>query len=184
MSLLLLLVPRLNPATTTASIGVPVPNAAMSTKVVAALVEPTEVDLLRRSGDALGAATARAIGAGKAAGLLRQLPVVAVALMSLVPLVFAGRGQRIRATIVVAPRSASWRTISRYLQGWDYHYIALAPLLPVTLWLWRREHVPGLRRLLMVAFLVSLSLFLPVPLLLPRDDLHWWTPEHFCGPPR
>ena len=83
------------------------------------------------------------------------------------------RGRRIRAAVVAVSLCVLSYNLT-YFQGFEYHYAALLPLLPAMLWLWQRESVPWLRRLLMGCFLASLPLFLPIPTFLGPDDPYVW----------
>ncbi len=106
-------------------------------------------------------------GAGKII-LAARLPMAAVALMSLTPLILPERGQRIRAAICTASLCILAHNLS-YFQGWEYSYTALLPLLPAMLWLWQHESVPWLRRILMGCFFASLPLFLPAPFFFAQE---------------
>ena len=57
----------------------------------------------------------------------------------------------------------------------EYQYVTLLPLLPAHVWLWQREPVRGLRRLLMASFAASLLIFLPTfSFLDPADPRRYW----------
>ncbi len=103
--------------------------------------------------------------------LLFRIPLVAVLLMSLSPLVLEEREQRLRAVLV----TVSLCILSHFLCYYavqEYHYTTLLPVLPVLLWLWQRESVPWFRRLLMTSFVVSLLVFVPTPCFLARQEPH------------
>ncbi len=95
-----------------------------------------------------------------------KLPVAAVALMSLAPLILPERGQRIRAAIVTVSLCILSHNLS-YFQGWEYQYTTFLPLLPAMLWLRRRESGLWLRRLLLGSLLVLL-LVCPADAVFPR----------------
>ena len=100
VSLLFLLVPRLNPGGYNVFHWLHIPTAAFDTKVLIQLVPPMVVDFaISRTIYSLPAILI-AGGAGKPLLLLAKLPLAAVAVMSLVPLILPDRGRRIRAAIV------------------------------------------------------------------------------------
>jgi tetratricopeptide (TPR) repeat protein len=173
VSLLFLLVPRLNPGGYNGIHWLYIPNASFKTKVTMTLVNPAETDLSACHAIYCLPMLLNAGGAGKIVLLLAKLPVVAVALMSLAPLILPKRGQRIRAAIVTAALCVLSYNLS-YFQGWEYHYTTLLPLLPAILWLRQHESVPQLRGLLTGAFLASLLLFVPTPFFLAPEDPNFW----------
>ena len=106
--------------------------------------------------------------------LLLKLPLAVILLMSFSPLLLPERGVRLRTAIVIV----SLCILAHYLCYYpvhEYHYTTLLPMLPVLLWLCRREHVPWLRRLLVTGFVVSLLVFLPTPrFLAPTEANRFW----------
>jgi tetratricopeptide (TPR) repeat protein len=79
------------------------------------------------------------------------------------------REQRLRAALV----TVSLCILSHFLCYYpvqEYHYTTLLAVLPVLLWLWQRERVPWLRRLLMASFVVSLLVFVPTPCFLAVQE--------------
>ncbi len=104
-----------------------------------------------------------------------KLPLVAVLVMSLSPLVLDDRGQRLRAAMV----TVSLCVLSHFLCYYavlEYHYTTLLPVLPVLLWLWQRESVAWFRGLLLTSFVVSLLVFVPTPCFLaPKEPVRFQT---------
>ncbi len=101
--------------------------------------------------------------------LFFRIPLVAVLVMSLSPLVLEERERRLRAVLV----TVSLCILSHFLCYYpvqEYHYTTLLPVLPVLLWLWQRERVPWFRRLLMTSFVVSLLVFVPTPCFLAPQE--------------
>ncbi len=103
--------------------------------------------------------------------LVFRIPLLAVLLMSLSPLVLDEREQRLRAALVTVLLCVHSHYLCYYAVQ-EYHYTTLLTTLPVMLWLWRRESVPWLRWLLMTAFVASLLVFVPTSCFLARDDPH------------
>ena len=96
---------------------------------------------------------------------LAKLPLVPVAVMSVAPFLLSNRRRRIcAATVAVALCVLSF--FFCYCIVWEYNYVTLMPILPLLLWLCRQERTPWLRRLLMGSLLVSLTVFLPTPVAL------------------
>ena len=173
LSLLFLLLPRLNPGGYNGTHWFYIPNASFKAKVAMTLLNPVESDLADCRTIYSLPMLLNAGGAGRIVLLLAKLPVAAAVLLSLAPLVLPQRGQRIRVAIVTAALCTLAYNLS-YFQGWEYHYTTLLPLLPAMLWLWRGESSPPLRRLLMGCFLASLPLFLPTPFFLAPEDPNLW----------
>ncbi len=103
--------------------------------------------------------------------LFFRIPLLAVLLMSLSPLVLEEREQRLRAVLVTLLLCILSHFLC-YYPVQEYHYTTLLPTLPLMLWLWQRESVPGFRRLLMTSFVVSLLVFVPTPCFLARQEPH------------
>ena len=99
-----------------------------------------------------------------------KLPLAAIAVMSAAPFFLPERSQRLRAaTVTVALCILSY--VLSYCIVFEFNYTTLLPVLPVMLWLRRQESSPWLRRLLMGSLLVSLVVFLPTTALLERQHL-------------
>ena len=173
LSLLFLLVPRLNPGGYNGIHWLYIPNAVFKAKVVMTLLNPREIDLSGIFAICSLPMLLNAAGASKLVLLLAKLPTVAIVPMSLAPLILPDRGPRIRAAMVTASLCVLSYNLT-YFQGFEYHYTALLPLLPTMVWLWQRESVPWLRRLLMGCFVASLPLFLPTPCFLAPEDPNFW----------
>ncbi len=103
--------------------------------------------------------------------LVFRIPLLAVLLMSLSPLVLDEREQRLRAALVTVVLCVHSHFLCYYAVQ-EYHYTTLLPTLLALLWLWRRESVPWFRRLLMTSFVTSLLVFVPTPCFLVGEDAH------------
>ncbi len=175
VSLLFLLVGGLNPGGYNGIHWLNIVNIASSPKQFFNCLIPAEFDLRKDSGlYSLPIFVARILGRS-APSFLLKLPLVAVLVMSLSPLVLDQRGQRLRAAIV----TVSLCILSHFLCYYavlEYHYTTLLPVLPVLLWLWQRESVTWFRGLLMTSFVVSLLVFVPTPCFLaPNDPVRFQT---------
>jgi len=173
VSLLFLLVGGLNPGGYNGIHWLNIIHAGSSPKQILNWLTPGEYDLLRDHGlYSLPIFVDRLAGCA-VCSLVFKLPLVAVLVMSLSPLVLAERAQRLRAAIV----TVSLCILSHFLCYYpvqEYHYTTLLPVLPVLLWLWQRERVPRLRGLLLTSFVVSLMVFMPTPCFLAPKQ-----PERF-----
>jgi tetratricopeptide (TPR) repeat protein len=169
VSLLLLVVGRLNPGGYNGVHWLNVVSAGSGTQQFLNRIIPTEFNLLRAPGlYSLPIIVGRIVG-HDIPSLFFRLPFVAILAMSLSPLLLDGRAQRLRATLV----TVSLCILSHFLCYYavqEYHYTTLLPTLPVLLWLWQRESVPWLRGLLMTSFVVSLLVFVPTPCFLDPQD--------------
>ena len=163
VSLLFLLVGRLNPGGYNGTHWLNIVSVTSSpTKPVDGSVLLVETNLLRcPEFYSLPIFLGRILG-GSVPALFLRLPLVAPFAMSLSPLVLAGRERRLRAAIVTVLLCILSHFLC-YYRVLEHHYTALLPMLPVLLWLWRRESVPWFRRLLMASFVVSLLVFVPTP---------------------
>jgi tetratricopeptide (TPR) repeat protein len=106
--------------------------------------------------------------------LFYKIPLLAVVVMSFSPLILQQREQRLRAALVTISLCVLAHFFS-YYEAQEYHYATLLPVMLVLLWLWQRESVPGLRRLLLACFLVSLPIFLPTPYFFTQDSSRFQT---------
>ena len=162
VSLLFLLVRGLNPGGYNGLHWLNIMNVASSPMQFANGLVPREVDLRKYPWlYSLPIFVARIPG-GSAPSLFLKLPLVAILVMSLSPLVLDDRGQRLRAALV----TVSLCVLSHFLCCYavlEYHYTALLLVLPVLLWLWQRESVTWFRWLLLTSFVVSLLVFVPTP---------------------
>jgi tetratricopeptide (TPR) repeat protein len=104
--------------------------------------------------------------------LLYRLPLLAIVVMSLSPLMLPEREQRVRAALVTVSLAVLAHFLS-YYPVQEFHYATLLPILPALLWLWQQESEPGLRRLLSICFLVSSLVFLPTPYFLAQYSYHF-----------
>ena len=170
VSLLFLLVGRLNPGGYNGTHWLNIVSVTSSpTKPVDGSVLPRETNLLRDPRFySLPIFLGRILG-GSVPALFLRLPLVAPFVMSLSLLVLAGRERRLRAAIVTVLLCILSHFLC-YYPVLEYHYTTLLPMLPVLLWLWRRESVPWFRRLLMASFVVSLLVFVPTPFFLSPNQ--------------
>ncbi len=175
VSLLFLVVGGLNPGGYNGSHWLNIVNATSSAKQVFNCVIPVETDLLSDHGlYSLPIFLGRILG-GSVPSIFLKLPFVALFVMSLTPLVLEGREQRLRAAIVTVSLCIFSHFLDCY-QVHEYYYTMLLPVLPALLWLWQRESVPWLRRLLMASFVVSLLIFAPTPYFLaPKQPARFQT---------
>ena len=161
VSLAFLLVAGLNPGHYNALHWLNIVSASSSPAQVAWVASPCEHDMLQDAGlYSLPVLLDRTLGHHAIAIGLCKLPLVAVLIMSLTPLVVRDRRQRLRLTIV----TAAMCILSHYLSYYpvqEYHYAAVPLVLPVLLWLRQREAGPRLRRLLLASFLAAAAVFLP-----------------------
>jgi Flp pilus assembly protein TadD len=171
VSLLFLTADGLNPGGFNGMHWLNLVNTSATTRQFLNCLAPTEFDLQQDAGlYSLPIFIARMLG-HPAPSLILRVPLVAVLLMSLSPLVLDEREQRLRAALV-ALLLCIFAHFLCYYPVQEYHYTTVLPALPVMLWLWQRESVPWFRRLLMTAFVASLLVFVPTPCFLARDDPH------------
>jgi tetratricopeptide (TPR) repeat protein len=167
VSLLFLVVGDLNPAGYNGVHWLNIVGAGSGTRQFLNRIIPMEFDLLDAPGlYSLPIFVGRIFGHG-VPSLFFRIPLVAILVMSLSPLVLAEREQRLRAVLV----TVSLCILSHFLCYYavqEYHYTTLLPTLPVMLWLWQRESVPWFRGLLLTSFVVSLLVFLPTPCFLDQ----------------
>ena len=180
LSLVFLLVPRLNPGGYNGIHWLYIFKAPLQAKVAMTLVNPATIDLTDCRAIYSLPMLLGAGGAGRIGLLLAKLPLAAAILTSLAPLMLPQSAQRIRAAVVAVALCILAYNLS-YFQGWEYHYTTLLPLLPAMLWLRQRESVPWLRRLLMGCFVASLPVFLPTPSFLAPDDPGFWAIRRWSG---
>ena len=138
LSLLFLLVPRLNLGGYNGVHWLHVLNMSFRPTPIFNAVFPHEQDLTHHPEVYSLVMYLYRMGAGPAITLVSKLPIAAVALMSLAPCVLPGRADRIRAAIVAVLVCILAQNLC-YYQTWEYHYTTLLPLLPAMLWLWRQE---------------------------------------------
>ena len=94
--------------------------------------------------------------------------------LSVAPLLPSEKSGRLRAAVVAVCLCVLVHYLAYYIV-FEYQYGTLLPLLPAHVWLWRRERVRGLRRLLMASFAISLLIFLPtLNCLAPADPNRYW----------
>ncbi len=173
LSLSFLLAPRLNPGGYNCLHWLHIPAAVFKHQLAHRVLYPVPLDLSHEYWIRSLPMLLNAAGAGPIVLLIAKLPVAAVALMSLTPLLLPDRGQRIRAAVLTASLCVLSYDLT-YFQAFEYHYATLLPLLPAMLWLGRRESVPWLRRVMLGSFIVSLSFLLPsLCFLTPLDPRCW-----------
>ena len=169
VSLLFLLVGRLNAGGYNGLHWLNMLTASSSPQQFLNGVIPVEIDCREQQGlYSLPAFVDRIFG-HPVPSLFYKLPLLAVAVMSFSPLMLDERGQRLQAVLV----TASLCILSHFLcyyTAWEYQYTSLLPLLPVLLWLWQRESVSWLRRLLLTCFVVSLLVSVPTPSFLAPQE--------------
>ena len=94
--------------------------------------------------------------------------------LSATPLLQTEKSWRLRAAVVTVCLCVLTHYLA-YHAICEYQYTTLLPLLPAHVWLWQRESVRGLRRLLAASFAVSLFIFLPtLNFLDPADPSRYW----------
>jgi Flp pilus assembly protein TadD len=171
VSLLFLVVPGLNAGGFNGVHWLNLADAGSGTRQFLNRLFPMEFDLLRgKALYALPLFVDRTLGC-EVPPLVFRLPLLAVLLMSLSPLVLDKREDRLRGALVTILLCIHAHFLC-YFAVQEYHYTTLLPTLPVMLWLWRRESVPWLRRLLMTSFVVSLLVFAPTACFLAKGDAH------------
>jgi tetratricopeptide (TPR) repeat protein len=167
VSLLFLVVGDLNPAGYNGVHWLNLAGAGSGTRQFLNRIIPMDYDLLDAPGlYSLPIFVGRMFGHGVPA-LFFRIPLVAIVVMSLSPLILEEPAQRLRAVLV----TISLCILSHFLCYYavqEYHYTTLLLTLPVMLWLWQRESVPWFRGLLMTSFVVSLLVFLPTPCFLDK----------------
>jgi len=169
VSLLFLIVPQSNPGGFNGIHWVNLLSAASTPTPTYALLFPRLHDYTGSAEIfALPMFLYRALG-GAAPSVVLMLPLLCILVMSLSPLLLSQPAQRARAAIVVVSLSVLSHYLCCYVV-WEYHYATLTPLIPLLLWLWRREEVQWLRLLLMTAFVVLLLVFVPTPYFLAPEN--------------
>jgi hypothetical protein len=171
VSLAFLLVPQLNPCGYNAVHWLHMSNASVRIRPYYGTVFPVPTD---HTGDprvySLPVLFSRICGEALVP-YVAKLPLLAIAVMSVMPFFLPERSQRIRAVVVASALCVLSYFLS-YATVWELNYVTIPPVLLVLLWLRRQEATPGLRRLLTGTFCVSLVVFLPTAsFLAPDDDL-------------
>jgi hypothetical protein len=111
-------------------------------------------------------------------GVVAKAPLLMIGLLSFAPAFLADRSRRIQMAVVVVALCVLSHYLC-YFVAYEYHYTAMLPLLPVLLWLRRKEPSRGLRLQLAAAFAASLVVFLPtVNILYAQDIVAGWI---WCG---
>jgi tetratricopeptide (TPR) repeat protein len=169
VSLLFLLAGGLNPGGYNGIHWLNLAGAGSATRQFFNCLAPMEFDCKQDPGLCSLPTFVDRISGSSIPALFFRIPLVAVLLMSLSPLVLDEREQRLRAVLVTVLLCVLSHYLCFYVVQ-EYHYTTLLPTLPVLLWLWQRESVPWFRRLLMTSFVVSLLVFLPTPCFLDRQD--------------
>jgi tetratricopeptide (TPR) repeat protein len=160
VSLLLLVVERLNPGGYNGIHWLNILQVSSAPVSVRSVLNPTEFDLLNDLEYCSLPVLVDRIAGFPVPSLLFRIPLVAILVLSLSPLVLPERAQRLRAVIVTVLLCI----LSHYLCYYPvfvYHYTTLLPVLPVLLWLRQRESGPRLRGLLVASFVILLAIFLP-----------------------
>lgn len=160
VSLLFLLVPRLNPGGYNATHWLNLFHASLSPKHVYRLATPMELDY--STSGIVYSLPRLLLGVCNRSTLsvIVAIPLLSVLTMSLSPLVISERVHRIRAAVV----TVSLCILSHYLCYFialEYHYVAMLPVLPALLWLRGGEENRRLRWLLTVALLAASCVLLP-----------------------
>ena len=105
---------------------------------------------------------------------IRTLLTLVILGLSATPLLQTEKSWRLRAAVVTVCLCVLTHYLA-YHAICEYQYTTLLPLLPAHVWLWQRESVRGLRRLLAASFAVSLFIFLPtLNFLDPADPSRYW----------
>ena len=160
VSLLFLVVERLNPGGYNGIHWLNIFRVSSAPMAVQSVVEPVEFDLLKAPQFHSLPVLVDRIAGFPVPSFCFRLPLIAILVMSLSPLVLPERAQRLCAAIVTVLLCI----LSHYLCYYPvlaYHYTTLLPALPVLLWLWQRESGPRLRGLLAASFVILLAIFLP-----------------------
>ena len=102
-----------------------------------------------------------------------KLPLAAIVVASLSPLVLPERSRRFRAAVVAVALCILSHYLCYFL-AYEYHYTTLLPLLPVVLWLRRYEELRWMRWLLATVFAALCTIFLPTPFFLSENIKDYW----------
>jgi len=93
-------------------------------------------------------------------GVLLKLPLLAILVVSGLPLFLTSRRRRIHVLVATVMLVLLSHFLCYYMVS-EYQYTTLLPMLPILWWLSQREDQPGLRWPLWIAFVVLLANFLP-----------------------
>ena len=161
VSLAFLLVDSLNPDGLNALHWLNMAKATSSPLQMLRIAAPLENNVLVDDGVySLPALLSRSFGESAVWSCLFKLPLVAIGLMSFLPLLADQRRQRLRMAVVTAACCVACHFLS-YYPVQEYHYLTLLLVSPVLLWLWRSEAPGRLRLVLAGTFVASLAVFLP-----------------------
>ncbi len=173
VSLLFLVVERLNPGGYNAIHWLNILQVSSAPVAVQSVVHPLELDLLKAPDFCSLPVLVDRIAGFPVPSLFFRIPLLAILVMSLSPLLLAEGGQRLRAAIVTVLLCILSHNLC-YYPALAYHYTTLLPALPVLLWLWQRESRPRLRGLLVASFVLLLVIFLPtVSVPSPTESARW-----------
>jgi hypothetical protein len=176
VSLLFLLVPRLNPGGYNATHWLNLFQASLSSKHIYRLAIPAELDystsyivygLPKLLQGVCNRSTLAAIV---------TMPLLAILAMSLSTLVLSERAYRIRAAVVTVLLCILSHYLC-YFIALEYHYAAMLPVLPALVWLRGEEENRRLRRLLTAALAAASIVLLPTP-----NIFSWKNPEAYWLP--
>lgn len=160
VSLLFLLVPRLNPGGYNAKHWLNLFHASTSPIQVIFLAAPKEFDFSDSYAIYSLPRLLLTHCSGPVLSLIVAIPVVVILAMSLSPLLLSERIHRIRMAIVMIALCILSHYLCFFL-AFEYQYTTLLPLLPVLVWLRGEEQNRRLRWLLTVVLLAAACVLLP-----------------------
>jgi hypothetical protein len=168
ISVLFLLIPALNSGGYNGIHWLNMVNASSSPKPMFSVVMRIDLDLVKNAEVyCLPILLYRLMGTPVSQVVLK-LPVLAVLVLSVLPLLLRSRRRRIDVLIATVMLGLLSHFLCYYMV-WEYQYTTLLPMLPVLWWMSQREESRTLRWLLRIAFVVLLANFLPT--------LHFLAPQ-------
>ncbi len=177
VSLLFLLVPRLNPGGYNVKHWLNLFHASASPMQILFIAAPQELDFSNSYAIFSLPRLLYAHCSGPALSLIVAVPLAIILAMSFTPLLLAERIHRIRAAIV----TLALCILSHYLcffLAFEDHYTTLLPLLPALVWLRGEEENCRLRWLLTAALVAASCVLLPTPNILnAANPVACWLPN-------
>jgi tetratricopeptide (TPR) repeat protein len=174
VSLLFLALPVLNPGGYNGNHWTNMVVVSLTPKLTYCLAFPLERDLTKLSEIySLPVFVHRLLG-HPFPSTIRTLLTLVILGLSATPLLQTEKSSRLRAAVVTVCLCVLMHYLA-YHAICEYQYTTILPLLPAHVWLWQRESVRGLRRLLAASFAVSLLIFWPtLNFLDPADPSRYW----------